>query len=120
MGFGSLVGALFAYPLFMALTSGSFAMAALALAFSFSVVMPCTSGPQGAFIANLFPTETRFSGTALARETNGAIVAGFTPMIVGALMVKMDGSIIGAAGYMCGCFLVTVLCMIIAKGRGNN
>ena len=36
------------------------------------------------------------------------------------LLEAFDGEIIGAAGYMTACFLVTVLCMILAKGRGNN
>lgn len=120
MGFGAVVGAAFAFPLFAGLTSGSWAVSLGVLCVSYGLVLACTSGPQGAFVANLFPTETRFTGTALARETNGALIAGFTPMIVAWLLEAFDGEIIGAAGYMTACFLVTVLCMILAKGRGNN
>jgi MFS family permease len=120
MAFGALVGLFFAFPLFQALVSGNSLAAFAALAVSYGVVLACTSGAQGAFLANLFPTRTRFTGTALARETNGAIVAGLTPMIVTALFEVGNGSITYPALYMAGCFLVTFLGVTLAKGKGDN
>ncbi|PRQ10315.1 MFS transporter [Corynebacterium sp. 13CS0277] len=116
---GSVVGVLFAYPLFRALTSGSGAVAAAALCVSFGIVMTCTSSPQGAFLANLFAPDTRFTGVALARELNGVVVAGFTPMIVAALLSASDGDITWPAVYMAACFGVTIVGMLWARGRGN-
>lgn len=120
MAFGAIVGALFAYPLFNAFTSDSFWVALAAICVSYGIVLACTSGAQGAFLANLFPVRTRFTGTALARETNGAFVAGFTPMIVTALLELGDGSFAYAAAYMGVCFVVTFLGVTLARGRGDN
>ncbi len=120
MGAGSALGLLWAFPLFYALTSGEFWLAFGALAVSYGVVLATTSGPQGAFVANLFPVKTRFTGTAFARETNGALVAGLTPMIVAALFELGEGSVIWPATYMALCFLVTIVGMAWAAGRGNN
>lgn len=120
MAVGAIVGLLFAYPLFTAFKSGSIWVAFSALAVSYGFVLACTSGAQGAFLANLFPVRTRFTGTALARETNGALVAGLTPMIVAALLEVGDGSIIWAAGYMAACFFITFLGVVLARGKGDN
>lgn len=120
MGIGALIGLVHAYPLFWAFTSGNFWLILAALMVSYGVVMATTSGPQGAFVANLFPVRTRFTGTALAREFSGALVAGFTPMIVALLFRVGNGSIILPATYMTCCFGVTVAGMVIARGKGDN
>jgi hypothetical protein len=38
------------------------------------------AGPQGAFLANLFPTHIRLSGMTVSRELNGMLIAGPTPL----------------------------------------
>ena len=91
LAFGSLLGAAGAFPLFAALSSGSTVAATVAIAVGYGVVIACTSGSQGAYLAGLFPAAERFSGIALAREANGAIVAGFTPLIAAALITATGG-----------------------------
>lgn len=117
---GSVTGLIFAFPLFTALTSGSFLLIFCALSISFGVVLATTSGPQGAFLVNLFPIKTRFTGVALARELNGVVIAGFTPMIVAALFEFGQGSILLPSLYMATCFAVTVVATLWAKDSGNN
>ena len=50
-----------------------------AIAGGYGLVIALASGSQGAFLAQLFPAAERCSGIAIAREVNGAIVAGLTP-----------------------------------------
>lgn len=114
------IGLLFAFPLFMALTSGSFLLSFAALAISFGVVLASTSGPQGAFLVNLFPIKTRFTGVALSREINDMLIGGFAPMIVATLFEVGQGSIVLPASFMAACFAVTVIATIWDKGSGNN
>ncbi len=90
---GSLLGAIFAFPLLAGLTSGNATIATVVIALGYGGIIALTSGGQGAFIANLFPPEERYSGTALAREFNGALVAGFTPLVMAWVMQETNNHI---------------------------
>ena len=50
---GSLLGAVGAFPLFWALSSGDLVLASVAIAVGYGLVIACTSGSQGAFLAGL-------------------------------------------------------------------
>ena len=103
LAIGNGLGVLFAFPFFWMMQSGNLAVATLGIALGYGVIIALTSGSQGLFLASLFPTESRFSGTALARETNGALVAGLTPLIALALVEADHGGIRYAAMYFALC-----------------
>ncbi|MFC7405585.1 MFS transporter [Georgenia alba] len=108
---GSIVGLALAFPLFNALSSGNFWQATAALLCGYAFAMSATGGSQGAFLTGLFPLDRRYSGVALTREINGAIVAGLTPLITAALIEAAGGGTLYAALYLvlcCGLSLVAV------------
>jgi MFS family permease len=109
---GSVAGALFAFPLFASLTTGSIVVATTALALGYGVVIACTSGAQGAFLADLFAAEQRFSGIALVREGNGVLVAGTTPLVATALIAAFDGATWPAALFLTVCCLSSVAALV--------
>ena len=115
LAFGSLLGAVGAFPLFSALSSGSTVAATVAISVGYGVVIACTSGSQGAYLAGLFPAAERFSGIALAREANGAIVAGFTPLIAAALIAAADGRTWAAALFLAACCAISVVGVLLGK-----
>lgn len=114
---GSLLGALGAFPLFRALASGDTVLATVAIGVGYGLVVACTSGAQGAFLAGLFPTAERFSGIALARETNGAVVAGFSPLVAAALITASGGATWGAATFLAACCLSSVLAVALMRSE---
>ena len=114
LALGNALGVVFAFPFFLAMKSGNLTVATLAIAFGYGVIIALTSGSQGLFLASLFPTESRFSGTAIARELNGALVAGFTPLIALALVQAAGGGIFWAATYFALCCLSSLLAAIWA------
>lgn len=120
MGIGAAIGVLYAYPLFLAMQTGDLLIVTLALCFGYGVVLALTSGAQGAFLTNLFPARYRFSGVAVARELNGAIVAGNTPLIAAALISAAHGGVHLAAGFLALCFAVTLLAVLLARGSADN
>ncbi|GMA41756.1 MFS transporter [Mobilicoccus caccae] len=120
MGIGAAIGMLYAYPLFLAMQSGNVLIATLVLCFGYGVVLSMTSGAQGAFLTNLFPIRYRFSGVAMSRELNGAIVAGNTPLIATALIAAAGGGIHLAAGFLAVCFAVTILAVVLARGKADS
>ncbi|MCC5674026.1 MFS transporter [Kocuria rhizophila] len=114
---GSLLGALGAFPLFRALASGDTVLATVAIGVGYGLVVACTSGAQGAFLAGLFPIAERFSGIALARETNGAVVAGFSPLVAAALITASGGATWGAATFLAACCLSSVLAVALMRSE---
>lgn len=120
MAFSSILGILYAFPLFLAMRSGNIVVAAIALAFGYLVVLGTSSGAQGAFLTNLFPIRYRYSGVAVAREINGALVAGNTPLIAAALISAAHGGIHLAALYLMGTFVVSLLAVLMARGSADQ
>ncbi|WP_317581795.1 hypothetical protein [Kocuria rhizophila] len=114
---GSLLGALGAFPLFRALASGDTVLATVAIGVGYGLVVACTSGAQGTFLAGLFPMAERFSGIALARETNGAVVAGFSPLVAAALITASGGATWGAATFLAACCLSSVLAVALMRSE---
>ncbi len=110
---GSLLGVLYAFPLFSGLASGSAVFAGLAIGAGYALVIAFTSGSQGSFLAGLFPARERFSGIAVTREANGAIVAGFTPMIAAWLVGLAGGAWWPAAVFVSFCCLLSGVAVLV-------
>ncbi|EMY34845.1 ABC transporter permease [Arthrobacter crystallopoietes BAB-32] len=120
LAFGAVIGALFAWPLFLMMATGNPLIAGLGLAIGYAFSVSASSGAQGAFLTNLFPPKQRFSGVALARETNGALIAGLSPLIAAALIEAADGGTWLAAAYLAACCLCSILAVALTRGRGDN
>ncbi|WP_420733444.1 MFS transporter [Brevibacterium luteolum] len=115
MGWASVIGALYSFPFLWLLSQGTFTSALIAIAIGYGLVISGTSGSQGAFLANLFPTRHRFSAMALAREANGALIAGFSPVVLAALVAWANGAITAAAGYLVACCLLSAAAIFLAS-----
>ncbi len=113
--FGAIFLGLFAYPLFMLLDSGSFVLATLGMCIAYGIGHGATSGAQGAFLANMFPTQYRYSGIALSRELNSVIFAGATPAIATWLVSVGDGKPTYVTFYLIITCLMTVTATIMAR-----
>ncbi|MGU7771713.1 MFS transporter [Burkholderia sp. MR1-5-21] len=107
--FGAAFAMLFAFPFFNMLSSKDFATAALAMSIGFGVSFSAMAGAQGAFLTNLFPTRYRFSGLAIARELNGVLIAGPTPLIAAYLVSLNAGRPYLVATYLLVCCAVTIV-----------
>ncbi|MHA6630013.1 MFS transporter [Pseudonocardia sichuanensis] len=114
---GAAFVAVFAYPFFFALQSGSPALVIAAMVLGYGVGFGAMAGAQGAFLSELFDTRYRFSGIALTREMNGVLIAGPTPFIATALVAAAGGQPWLVAGYLMLCALVTVVAVAIVEAR---
>ncbi len=113
--FGAIFLGAFAFPLFWMLGSGSLAIATLGMTIAYSIGHGATSGAQGAFLANLFPTRYRYSGIALSREMNSVIFAGSTPMIATYLVSQANGAPTYVIYYLIFASTLTLLAVQFAK-----
>lgn len=89
-GAAALFTVVYAFPLFMFIDSGNLLIITLGMSIAFIISYGAMAGPQGLLLARVFPTEYRYSGISVAREMNGMLVAGPTPLI-GAFLVEIAG-----------------------------
>ena len=108
---------LLAYPLFAMLDTGSMLWATVGISLGYAIGFGGMAGAQGAFLANLFPTRYRYSGLAMARELNGVLVAGPTPLVAASLVVAADGRPIYVAAYLMACCALTVIAVLVISRR---
>ncbi|MGH1565460.1 MFS transporter [Mumia sp. DW29H23] len=90
--FGAAFGAVWAFPMFWLVDSGSTPLVVLALVVCFVGAVATCYASQAAFLAELFPPATRYSGVAFAREVSGALLGGTAPLVATALIAWADAS----------------------------
>jgi MFS family permease len=92
----------------------------IAAAIVFAVALhSAMNGPQGAFIAELFPTRVRYSGASLSYQLPAVIGGSLAPIIAIGLL-KATGSTTPIAAYVAGACAISLAAALIAretKGR---
>ena len=110
--FGAFFAALFAYPLFWLLDTGSTALVWLALIVALVFGHSPMYGPQAAFLSELFGTRVRYSGASLGYQLASVFAGGLSPFIATALLPFGRGAL---AAYIIGMALVTIVAVLIAS-----
>jgi MFS transporter, MHS family, shikimate and dehydroshikimate transport protein len=107
---GAAFSALYAFPFFWLLDTRMTTLVWLAVVLGLAVAVASMFGPIAAFYHDLFETRVRYTGLVFARETTGALVGGFTPLVATALVAWSGGRPWPVALYM----IVTVLIPLIS------
>jgi metabolite-proton symporter len=110
--FGACVTALFAYPLFWLLDTGSTPLVWLALVVALVFSHAPMYGPQAAFLSELFGTRVRYSGASLGSQLSSVIAGGLSPFIATALLPYGRGAL---AWYVMAMALITIVAVLIAS-----
>ncbi len=118
---GSMIFCVFwAVPFFLMLSSGNLAVTIIALVIGYGGVTGATNGVGGALNANMFPARYRYTGIAVGKEINAALIAGPTPFIATALIAANGGDIWLVSLFSIACSLVTVIAVIaVGKSVGD-
>jgi metabolite-proton symporter len=102
-------GALFV-PLFGAGTPGVLAL--LILGFT---LMGLTFGPMGSVLPELFPTNVRYTGSAISYNVASILGAALAPTIALALLAAADGSPVLVGLYLSAAAVITLIALFISK-----
>ena len=102
-------GALFV-PLFAAGTPGVLGL--LILGFT---LMGLTFGPMGSVLPELFPTNVRYTGSAISYNVASILGAAMAPAIALTLLATADGSPVLVGLYLSAAAVVTLIALIISK-----
>jgi MFS transporter, MHS family, shikimate and dehydroshikimate transport protein len=110
--FGAGFTALFAYPLFWLVDTGSPPLIWLALALALAVAHAPMYGPQAAFLAELFGTRVRYSGASIGAQLATVFAGGLAPFIATALLPYGRAAL---AAYIAGMALITIVAVFLAS-----
>ena len=116
---GTALGyALLSYPLFLLMSSGTFA-AALLGGLVFAVCDSLFSGCMAATLVELFPTRTRYTGMAIAYNVGMAVLGGTSPLVATGL-IRLTGDVLAPAYYLIGAAALTgVACLFVKPRHGR-
>ncbi|MEU3330546.1 MFS transporter [Glutamicibacter creatinolyticus] len=108
---GIAAGVLAALPIMWLLQLGALWAFAIALFVANGLIQAFIFGPFGAFTAELFPTRIRYTGASLVYQLSSTVGAGFTPMIVAALVLLGGGSLWLVGIVWAATFVIAALAM---------
>ena len=112
--FGAVFTAIFAYPLFWMLDTGSTPIIWLALVVAFVFCHAAMYAPQAAFLSELFGTRVRYSGASLGAQLASVFAGGLAPFIATGLLQAGYGR--GAiALYLIALAAVTIIAILLAS-----
>jgi metabolite-proton symporter len=92
--------------------TGALTQAFLVLGFT---LMGATFGPMGAILPELFPTNVRYTGSAIAYNVSSILGAALAPIIALALWGAADGTTWLVGLYLSGAAVLTLIALILSK-----
>ena len=90
------------------------AMTQAFLIFGF-LLMGTTFGPMGALLPELFPTNVRYTGSAIAYNVSSILGAAVAPIIAVALWAQAGGSTWLVGLYLAGAGVLTLIALLLSK-----
>lgn len=113
---GGVAIAVFAGPFWLLVGTKSLPLITLAVVLGFSIMLnSLIFAPAGSFYSEQLPTEVRYTGLVLTRETTAILFSGTAPFIA-ALLVHADGGDPWLlTGYMALSGIVTAVCTYLLK-----
>ena len=91
MLFGALVSVSLVFPMFMLLNSGSFWLIAAGFMIGNPIIQASMYGPIGAFLAEKFEVEDRYTGVSLTFQVGSVLGAGTAPLMATYLLGLENG-----------------------------
>ncbi|MFC5063550.1 MFS transporter [Actinomycetospora atypica] len=112
---GCVSMAVFAFPLFWLVDTGSVPLVLLALVIAFTI-HATMYGPQATLYAEMFPADVRFSGASLGYQAASVLAGGLAPFIMTALLAA-TGASWSVAVYIIACAAITFVSVATIKER---
>ncbi|TWF74927.1 metabolite-proton symporter [Pseudonocardia hierapolitana] len=110
---GAIGAAAWTFAFFALLDTGSFALIVLAAVVAL-LLHAAMYGPQASFIAEMFPTQVRYSGASMGYQLAGVIGGALAPIIATALLSRYDTSLVVSL-YAVVVLAITIMCVVIAR-----
>jgi MFS family permease len=115
---GAIGAGIWTFAFFALLDTGSFALIVIAAVVAL-ILHAAMYGPQAAFIAEMFPTQVRYSGASMGYQLAGILGGALAPIIATALLAAYKSSI-PVSLYMVLALAVTTVCVLIAPETAHT
>ncbi|MCW3158339.1 MFS transporter [Micropruina sonneratiae] len=79
------------------------------------LLMGVTFGPMGALLPELFPTNVRYTGSAIAYNVSSILGAAVAPIIAVALWAAAGGSTWSVGVYLAGAGVLTLIALLLSR-----
>ncbi|WP_051341877.1 MFS transporter [Pseudonocardia spinosispora] len=113
---GGCAIAVFTVPFWLLIGTKSLPLIILAVTLGFAVMLnSMIFGPAGSFYSEQLPTEVRFSGLVLSRETTSVVFSGTAPFVATLLVHAGGGTPWLLAGYMALSGIITAVCTFFLR-----
>lgn len=118
-GWGGLLLAVMAVPIFMAVGSGSLMAYSVAVFIAMALNYAMMIAPQSSLYAAQFPAELRYSGLSIGVQFSAAIGGGLAPL-VSAMLVARFGSIVPVGAYLAVLGVIAGTSAFLMKPTGQE
>ncbi|MCE3554941.1 MHS family MFS transporter [Pseudonocardia sp. RS11V-5] len=112
---GTVLMALFAFPMFWMVNTGSVPLVFLALLIGFTI-HATMYGPQATLYAEMFPADVRYSGASLGYQFASVFAGGLAPFIMAALLAA-TGASWSVSLYIVAGAAITFIAVVTIKER---
>ncbi|GAA4282755.1 MFS transporter [Brevibacterium daeguense] len=113
---GNVLTALAAIPIFMAMNTGTFLGAVLAMVIAFPIAHSFTYATSSGFIAGLFQPNVRYTGASISYQVCGLISSAPAP-IISTLLYAQFGSWVAVALYLAAANLIAAAFCTLADRK---
>ncbi len=117
--FGAVFTALFAYPLFWLLDTGSTPLVWMGIVVAFLFSHAAMYAPQAAFLSELFGSHVRYSGASLGSQLASVLAGGLSPFVATELL-RRYGRGGPVAVYVIGMAVVTIVSVLAARETAKD
>jgi metabolite-proton symporter len=110
----------FYWPFFELLNSGSTGLIWLAFMLAYAFGMAPMLSVEPAWFAELFPTDFRYSGTAISANVASVFAGGIAPFIATALLAANDDRVHLVLAYLAVLGVITLIAVVVARETSGS
>ncbi|OLT43224.1 MFS transporter [Saccharomonospora sp. CUA-673] len=114
---GMVLFGLSAVPAFLGFRTADPWVVGAVLVVTLGIAYAISYSPEGTLFAQLFPTETRYTGMSVVYQFSGIYASGLTPMLITALFALGGGSLWWVCGYLVFTAVVSTIATLAIRPR---
>jgi MFS transporter, MHS family, shikimate and dehydroshikimate transport protein len=118
--FGTIFGAVFAFPLFWMLQTREPILVFMAIVIGISVCQGVVFALHASFMPELFGTKVRYSGISLGFQIGAAVGGGITPLMAAAVAGWSNGATWPISTFMILLSVATVVAVLSSRERSGQ